>query len=989
VALSSNQAALTVPASVTVAAGAATATFGAASGAISSNQAATVTATYNSTSATASISLTAPAVVTSVSPNSGSTAGGTAVTITGTSFATGATVAFGGVAATEVVVVNSTTITAATPAGSAGAATVTVTNPGTQSGSLAGAFTYVVPTVTTIAYVQGNYATPQTSQTKVPVTFTSAQAAGDLNVVVAGWNDSTAVVSAVTDSKGNTYARAVGPTVQSGYASQSIYYAKNIAAATAGANTVTVTFASAATSADIRILEYSGADPSNPVDVTVAASGNSATSSSGAVTTTNATDLLFAANLVQTSATGPCSGFTKRLLTTPDGDIAEDEMVKTTGSYTATAPLSPSGQWIMQMVAFRTPSGGTVPPMVTSVSPNSGATAGGTPVTITGTNFAAGATATFGATAATNVVVVNSTTITATTPAGSAGAVTVTVTANGQSGSLASGFSYTTPPTVTSVSPNNGSTAGGTAVTIAGTNFTAGTTVTFGAAVATNVVVVSGTEITATTPAGSAGAVTVTVTNLSAQSGSLADGFTYVVESTATPTLVSHLSESNSRSSAVSSPYHFYFHLADPATAGNAIIVACQFQGEATLAITDNKSDSYKNAEVYYNSAENQSIVIAEAFNVTAGAYNLTATWNGETSQFQCVSSQIANVTAADGPGAGNEASGTSATAGSITPTVAGDLVYQVVASLSGSLAQASFTAGSQSNIAWNLASADLKDGMAVQTGVYSSTSAIDPAMTLGTSATWISAAVLLKSGTAGGVPTGMRVAYEIHENIPYTTAAGGTGSGYTNPMTLQIPCVAGATIAALMDGGGATNPSMISNITDTNGNTWSQIAQYAYSGGGVYAQAYYAKNVACSTGFETLKVTFADTTNDDTIVFYVIPGAGANPLDTYSGSAQDVSNGGSPLTLNYTLTPAASGEIVIAEENWYYNTATGAAGANWLFDSAYYSGIVLDGPQPIDQNGGWMHYYTTSTSPLSFTYNLLSSTDANGPSAGMAVAFK
>ena len=48
-------------------------------------------------------------------------------------------------------------------------------------------------------------------------------------------------------------------------------------------------------------------------------------------------------------------------------------------------------------------------------------------MTITGTNFAAGATVTFGATAATNVVVVNSTTITATTPAGSAGAVTVTV----------------------------------------------------------------------------------------------------------------------------------------------------------------------------------------------------------------------------------------------------------------------------------------------------------------------------------------------------------------------------------------------------------------------------------------------------------------------------------------------------------------------------------------------------------------------------------
>ena len=239
----------------------------------------------------------------------------------------------------------------------------------------------------TITYVQGNNSDPQASNTSVKVTYTAAQVAGDLNVIAVGWNDSTATVSTVTDTTGNVYTRAVGPTVISGLESQSIYYAKNIAAATAGANSVTVTFSAAAAFPDIRILEYSGADPTNPVDVTAAASGNSATSSSGAVTTTNATDLLFGANMVQTSTTGPGTGFTSRMLTSPDGDIAEDEMVTATGSYSATAPLT-SGEWIMQMAAFRTPAGGTGAPTVSSVSPNSGSTAGGTAVTITGTNFA-------------------------------------------------------------------------------------------------------------------------------------------------------------------------------------------------------------------------------------------------------------------------------------------------------------------------------------------------------------------------------------------------------------------------------------------------------------------------------------------------------------------------------------------------------------------------------------------------------------------------
>ena len=79
-----------------------------------------------------------------------------------------------------------------------------------------------------ISYLQGNYATPQSSQATVTVTFTGAQAAGDLNVIVVGWNDSTSTVSSVSDSKGNTYQLAVGPTTVSGLLSQSIYYAKSI-----------------------------------------------------------------------------------------------------------------------------------------------------------------------------------------------------------------------------------------------------------------------------------------------------------------------------------------------------------------------------------------------------------------------------------------------------------------------------------------------------------------------------------------------------------------------------------------------------------------------------------------------------------------------------------------------------------------------------------------------------------------------------------------
>ena len=74
--------------------------------------------------------------------------------------------------------------------------------------------------------------------------------------------------------------------------------------------------------------------------------------------------------------------------------------------------------------------------------------------------------------------------------------------------------------TVTGVSPASGPRSGGTSVTITGTGFAAGATVTFKGNPATNVVVVGSTTITATTPSASRGTATVTVRNTDASQAS-------------------------------------------------------------------------------------------------------------------------------------------------------------------------------------------------------------------------------------------------------------------------------------------------------------------------------------------------------------------------------------------------------------------------------------------------------------------------------------
>jgi hypothetical protein len=167
--------------------------------------------------------------------------------------------------------------------------------------------------------------------------------------------------------------------------------------------------------------------------------------------------------------------------------------------------------------------------------PNTGPTAGGTDVTITGANFGPGSTVSFGANAGTDVDVVNPTTITVTSPASTlggngGGGVPVTVSDAGGT-SNAQTFTYIPPPVISSTNgivPDSGPTAGGTNVTITGQNFvTTGTTsVTFAGAQATNVVVVNGTTITATSPAGLAGPANVVVTDAYGSSGP--QTFTYL-----------------------------------------------------------------------------------------------------------------------------------------------------------------------------------------------------------------------------------------------------------------------------------------------------------------------------------------------------------------------------------------------------------------------------------------------------------------------------
>lgn len=134
-------------------------------------------------------------------------------------------------------------------------------------------------------------------------------------------------------------------------------------------------------------------------------------------------------------------------------------------------------------------------PTVSALSPSGGSVSGGTSVTITGTGFQSGATVSFieesggvpsssnVVLAATNVVVHSATSITATAPAATQGSTydVVVTTPSGESAQVAAAvYTYQlVAPTISSLSPTSGVTAGGNSITVTGSGFMTPVTVKF------------------------------------------------------------------------------------------------------------------------------------------------------------------------------------------------------------------------------------------------------------------------------------------------------------------------------------------------------------------------------------------------------------------------------------------------------------------------------------------------------------------------------
>jgi len=202
-----------------------------------------------------------------------------------------------------------------------------------------------------IAYVNGvgNYESASATTIAAPA---ANHTTGNLLVVFVGFHAATATVSSIADTAGNTYTYVASAV----YSSNRIecWYAKNI---TGNANNVvTATFSASVNYRTITVDQYSGCDPSAPLDQYNTGSGNSKTPTTGNITTTAADEVLVAGVYLRIGYNITAgTNYTLRTLTNsaPSAGASEDRIVSATGTYNATFSLDSAIYWASIIASFK------------------------------------------------------------------------------------------------------------------------------------------------------------------------------------------------------------------------------------------------------------------------------------------------------------------------------------------------------------------------------------------------------------------------------------------------------------------------------------------------------------------------------------------------------------------------------------------------------------------------------------------------------------
>src|ERR1700730_7830956 len=457
-----------------------------------------------------------------------------------------------------------------------------------------------------------------------------------------------------------------------------------------------------------------------------------------------------------------------------------------------------------------------------------------------------------------------------------------------------------------------------------------------------------------------------------------------VNQAIATPTLVQHISTASDvvgvgywANARPGSPY--YLHLPNLAGAGNCLILglSCPYSGGRTIAVTDDQGNTWSQVGTVNNGSIISAVYVA--LNVAAGTQQVTITFDSQLYGCQFVLSEFYNVAAAaalDGVSANAASHAPAVSAGSITPLISGDLIYNygyddVNASLQpgDTLPVNSIAPGS----GFSLLSADVMLGSFAQYFVQSRAAPINPAVNVsGGSDAFNSIAVALKADTQGTPPlAGIRIVHVYHVMGNKTTP-------------LIFPSVGNLLLISTARGEAEVNYTSVSSRPS---NSWTKIDESLVgpAPGAAPPQIWYATNANASLN-ETLSVAGVPGPHGTTFVIYDVVGAGDRDTAAGRPASYFVTSNPTPSFSGFSqITPSTPNGLVFAFlQNSFGPVISVSPGT---MDTVFYKGQF--DADLIDNSDGYAHYYNPNTSPVSFAYQMNSRGSLQSQEVGIAIAFK
>lgn len=423
--------------------------------------------------------------------------------------------------------------------------------------------------------------------------------------------------------------------------------------------------------------------------------------------------------------------------------------------------------------------------------------------------------------------------------------------------------------------------------------------------------------------------------------------------------------------------------LVDASVSGNTIIVPYTYSGTGAGSntahvptITDDKgggSSTYTCVTEGHDSATGRFAGLCYSINASAGIRNITASFGAAVAHTAVAVMQAYNIASFDVTAGNSGTSTTTFTSGSATSTAASDYWVTLGCATGSPTNTGSFTAGSQGGITWVADLLDRRDGCAIQHGVQTSASALNPQLTISSADSFVAVSAAFKSGTSGTAPSGFYVSRIYH----YNSASGGTG-----PYAIQVP-ITGNLVVVAMQGGGA-GPQTVTGITDGT-NTYTSCGSGV--SGSLSAQTFYAANV--TPGVLPMSIATTGTGDVGPAMIYDIIGAAAAQTCVRTSQIDPGSTTGN-LTTVANFHPAYNPSISIGSVGFNQNTTIAVTSpATLLFDSNTYGAEVIDGPQPVDQNNGMSHINSTANGPMTWTWTLSNVTRPTGGSIAEALSFQ